>query len=115
MIFSVVNAVMLRALPFPDADRVMILWSTPANRPDGRAAANPGNCFDFVQKDTVFEHVGCFRPFIQGVFYEDGTNAEGAEELQGEGFSYGVLQTIGVQPFIGRWFTDKEDEETSER
>jgi putative ABC transport system permease protein len=115
MIFSVVNAVMLRALPFPAADRVVILWSTPPNRPEGRSAANPGNCFDLVEKDTVFEHVGCFRPFVEGVFYEDGTNAEGAEDMQGELFSYGVLQTIGVQPSIGRWFTDKEDEEASER
>jgi hypothetical protein len=84
LIFSLVNAVMFRDLPIPDPDRLVILWSVPPNRPDGRAPASPGNCFDLFEKNTIFEHVGCFRPFLEGLFYEDDPKAPAAENLRGE-------------------------------
>jgi putative ABC transport system permease protein len=114
MMFSLINAIMLRTLPYPDPDRLVILWFTPPKQPNGRVPAAPGNCFDLLENNTVFEDIGCFR-FAQGVFSEDETGAAGPENLRGEAFSYGVQQAIGVAPIVGRWFTAEDDKEGRER
>jgi hypothetical protein len=41
MIFSVVNAVLLRSLPFPDADGLVAVWFTPSTQPDRKTGTNP--------------------------------------------------------------------------
>jgi hypothetical protein len=57
-IFSVVNAVMLRPLPYKDPDRLVSLW---ANVPEhGRWRVTPANFLDWKNQNTVFEDVAAF-------------------------------------------------------
>jgi len=58
--FSIVNAVMLRPLPYQNPDRLVSLWT---NVPEhGRWPNTPGNFFDLKNQNTVFENMAAFRP-----------------------------------------------------
>src|SRR5688572_29404396 len=60
MIFSLVNQFLLQPLPYPDSDRMAIVWFQPPNAPNGRATATPENCMAIRSRQTVFKNVGCF-------------------------------------------------------
>jgi len=59
-IFSVVNAVMLRPLPFKDPERLVMVWET---RPDrGINTATPANFLDWREQNQVFEELAALAP-----------------------------------------------------
>ncbi len=105
-IFSVMNAVLLRPLPFHEAERLVIVSDTfrapGSESPD--VSVSPPN-FDALQHRTQsFERVGAF--------VNDGFNVTGAHEperVEGGRFSADVLPTFGVQPLLGRNFLPEED------
>lgn len=58
--FSIVNAVMLRPLPYQNPDRLVSLWT---NVPEhGRRPITPGNFVDWKNQNTVFENMAAFSP-----------------------------------------------------
>src|SRR3989442_14985283 len=64
-IFSVVNAVMLRPLPYKDPDRLVSLW---ANVPEhGRWRVTPANFLDWKKQNTVFEDMPTFGPWTMAL------------------------------------------------
>src|SRR5262245_41350647 len=57
-IFSVVNAVLIRPLPYKDPDRLVALWE---NVPEhGRWRAAPANFFDWKKQNTTFEDMSAY-------------------------------------------------------
>jgi putative ABC transport system permease protein len=116
IVFSLVNAILLKSLPYPDPDRLVTLWFTPPNRPDQRAAANSGVCLDLAERGhELFEHVGCYLG-VAGNFVDASEVAtEGPEWLNGEMLTYEVAQATGVRPQLGRWFTREEDHAEAEK
>src|ERR1700730_18620336 len=60
-IFSVVNAVLLRVLPYGDGDRLVIVWEN-NRRPDGKSenVINLGNFYDWKEQNRVFEDMAAF-------------------------------------------------------
>ena len=106
-IFSVVHAVLLRPLPFPDADRLTFVWHTPP--PDAfpgmtRFAVSPANFLDWQRQARSFERMGlmAFRPF-------NITGGGEPESLSGAGVTAGFFQTLGAQPLLGRTLRPDED------
>lgn len=102
-IFSVVNAVLLRPLPFPQADRIVFYMSTGPNGP-GFPAASPAKFAHFQQQTEVTELASAFNSFL--VNYTDGSFPE---QLRGGRVSADFFRLLGAQTMLGRTFSAEED------
>jgi putative ABC transport system permease protein len=61
-IFSVVNAVLLRALPFPEPEQLVRLSSVRMNFPNSRISVSYADFLDWQKETAIFAHVACFYP-----------------------------------------------------
>ncbi len=108
-IFSVVNGVLLRPLPFKEPDRLVRIWHTPpqASFPGiTRFTVSPANFLDWQNQNHVFEHVA-----IYGFRALTLTGADKAEQVVASPVSAGFFDTVGVKPMIGRALLPEEDEQ----
>src|SRR5439155_16554473 len=108
-IFSVVNAVVLRPLPFPDSSRIMRVWHTPPREQfSGRAtfSVSPANYLDWRAQNHVFEYMSIYaRPRVNL------TGGGGQPEaLDAALVSADFFNVLGVPPMRGRTFTAGDDE-----
>ena len=101
-IFSVVNAVLLRPLPYPDSERLVILRER-SPQLEGMSVAYP-NFIDWREQNGAFENIGVFR---RQNFNLTG-NGE-PERLVGSQVSADVFATLRVNAARGRVFTNDED------
>jgi putative ABC transport system permease protein len=103
-IFSVVNAVLLRPLPYPAADRLVQIWEI---RPDGddHNVVSRGNFLDWRDMAQSFEDLGGYSSG-----YGIGLTPSDGEPLRISGASAtpGVFRTLGVSPRLGRTFSAEE-------
>jgi predicted permease len=104
-IFSVVNAVLLRPLPYPGSDRLVQIWSTnpKANR-WGMWTAYP-RFEDWRRENTVFEEMATVRTWVLSI-----KGGDHPESLFGVLTSSQFLQLLRVQPMLGRGFLPEEDQ-----
>jgi putative ABC transport system permease protein len=104
-IFSVVNALLLRPLPYPDANRLVMVWQDMSSSGGpAKEYATPGNFLDWKTLGTMFERVtamGGWQPTLSG--------AGEPEPLLGEQVSHEYFSVLGVPPALGRAFTPRED------
>jgi putative ABC transport system permease protein len=115
VVFSLVNAVLLRSLPYADPDRMVQLWFTPPNRPDQNNVANAIICMDLPKKESFFSAAGCYIGVEGNVADPADAQTTGPEWLEGEMLTYHAVRTLGVQPLMGRWFTEAEDHGDADR
>ncbi len=105
MVFSVVNAVLLRSLPFGDPDRIALVWETRANTAQNVVG---GHEFpEWVRANRTFDGLS---PMI----YDEGVHLRGAGDpmaLLGVRVAAPFFQVMGVTPAIGRAFSADEDSE----
>lgn len=102
-IFSVIDAVLLRPLPYPHPERLVSFFEHQGNNPDERGGVAPANMADYNQNHvfTGIAHVGT-----------PGMNLTGAgtpERIFGVRAGYNFLGILGVQPALGRTFRPEED------
>jgi len=104
-IFSVVNAVLLRPMPFQDPERLVVVWET-SPRTKKNNVANPQNFADWRTRNRSFEAMAGYLPFQLSV----SITGEGApEEVPGNYITREFFPILGVQPAIGRNFLPEED------
>src|SRR6185295_11502143 len=103
-IFSVVNAVLLRPLPFPDSNSLMAVFETDTQRGQIRGSHSYPNFLDMRAQNTVFEHVACYH----GADYILTGRGEPAR-LQGLVATADLFSLLGVSPILGRTFLPDED------
>ncbi len=102
-IFSVVNAVMLRPLPYQSPERLVSLWeNVPVH---GKWRVTPANFLDWKKQNTSFAQLAAF-----GFSSMTLTGAGEPEQLQGTRASLGYFDVVGVQPMLGRSFLPEEHE-----
>ena len=106
-IFSVVNGVLLRPLPFQDADRVVQIWHVPPQTSFPgipKFVVSPANFLDWQSQNHVFERMAIYG-------YRDFTLTGGdkAEEVGASPVSAGFFETLGVKPLLGRGLAPDED------
>ncbi len=106
-IFTLMNTILLRSLPFPDADRLVTFFSIPPGHPDQPNGVSVPDLFAWKEQAHSFEAVGALTNSAVDFGAEE--NGAPAERVQGEYATPGLLQALGAQPFIGRLFTESED------
>ncbi|HYV06904.1 MAG TPA: ABC transporter permease [Blastocatellia bacterium] len=101
-IFSVINAVLLRPLPFPEADRLIVM--TEKDRNKNRLGAAYPNYVDWKTRAQSFEAMAGFRSQTFNL-----TGVDKAARLQGRTVNWNFFQVLGVQPALGRTFVEQDD------
>ena len=103
-IFSVVNAVLLRPLPYDDPSRLMVLKENKLPQfPE--FSVSPGNFLDWQKQNTTFEQIAA----VNGSAYNLLTESE-PERLIGARVTAGLFEVLGARPAQGRSFLDEEDQ-----
>ena len=100
-IFTIVNAVLLRPLPYPDSDRLAMLWET---NPRFKISVDTvpvthGNFMDWREQNNVFEHVSAM-----GVGRWNLTGSGEPERISGASVSANFFKLMGQEPGLGRGF-----------
>ena len=106
-IFSLVNGVLLRPPDFPHPERLVALtqWAPKLLKSYPALPVNIAIYYEWRKQMTSFESVGAARP---GVFNLTGSGQP--EQVRGATVSATILQVLGVQPPLGRVFTEQEDQ-----
>jgi putative ABC transport system permease protein len=104
-IFSLVDAVMLRPLPYPDPDRLVSIWEV-GQGSGARSVVAPANYVDYVQRARSFSALAAFQTAGKNLTGEGDPARLAAEEVTASYFS-----TLGVMPAIGRPFTPDENQD----
>jgi putative ABC transport system permease protein len=109
-IFSVVNSVMLRPLPYENPDRLVMVWEY--NRPRGRDrnVISPANFIDWREQNTVFEQMAAFVDFRTNL-----TGVEDPEELPVQAVTVNTFSMLGASPHLGRTFLPEDEKADGER
>ena len=98
-IFTVLHAVLLRPLPFPEPEELVKVWEAAPERPDPRTAFSVPDFDDWAARTKTLESLGLYSTTPGDmVVREDG----GAEELETAWVSSGFFPTLGTQPALGR-------------
>jgi len=102
-IFSVVNAILLRSLPYKDAQRLVVIWETEPSAPRGLFPATTPDFDDWRKQNKVFEGLAAATT--------DGATPTGVSEplqLDGWRVSPEIFPLLGIQPLLGRTFSVNE-------
>jgi putative ABC transport system permease protein len=113
-VFSMVDGILLRPLPFPNADHLVAietLETPPGTSPPNLAAAfavqtSYPDYFDWRRQSRLFESLGSYN-VIDRLFSK--TNGEDAEVLEGGRVSANFFLMLGVLPTLGRTFAAEEE------
>jgi putative ABC transport system permease protein len=100
--FSVVHAVLVRALPYPESERLVMLWEQDTEGLQSNARFL--TISDCRERAASFEGVAAVSVWTPTLVSDDG-----AERLHGESVSADFLRVMGVRPFLGRVFEPEED------
>ena len=104
-IFSVVNAVILRPLPYREADRLAMIWSEFPDRGWTNNIVYPGDYQDWKAQSRSFEDMAAFIDQGFNVTYP----TTPAEEVRGERVSANFFGLLGASAALGRTFAAEED------
>jgi len=103
-LFSVVNAVLLNPLPYPDASRLVVVWEQNASHGFFRNVVSAANFRDWKRQNHVFSDMAAL---FDGTFDLSGVGEP--VEVRGELVSGNFLAVLGVRPALGRGFTPEDD------
>src|SRR6185436_6057230 len=109
-VFSVINAVLLRPLPYRDADRVVTLWQNNIKAGTPRNDVSPANFIDWSEQNSSFEAVAGIEPFGFSLV-GDGEPERFSAWLVTSGF----FQVAGTDALLGRTFTDQDYQPGNDR
>jgi hypothetical protein len=102
-VFSVVDGVLLKPLPYPNPDRLVAVWHDAPGAPGLGAVSDglrmsPSMLVTYQDENRSFEHIGTWEPAVAYV-----TGLGEPEQVPAVWVSDGVLQALAVPPLLGRW------------
>jgi predicted permease len=103
-IFSVVNAVLIEPLPYPDSERLVSVGHVAPGLSSTELGMSPAQYFTYRDESRTFEHIGLWNAGGQSV-----TGVGEPEQARALWVTYGTLQALGVQPLLGRLFSEGDD------
>src|SRR5262249_17508819 len=107
-IFSVVDAVLLRPLPYPQPERLFMLWESSPHLGFEQERVTPADYVDWRGQNRVFEQMA-FWPAWPGSQDLNLIGPEGAERVQGVCVPSSFFDVLGTAPLLGRTFYPEED------
>ena len=103
-IFSMVNNLLLRSLPYQDPDRLVMVWEEASFAGFAKNTPSPGNYTEWKRQNTVFTDMAATRGNIANL------TADGPpEQVLGRLVTANFFDVLGVRPSLGRAFTAEED------
>jgi putative ABC transport system permease protein len=103
-IYSVIDGALLRALPYGEPDRVVMVWEDASYVGFPRNTPAPANYFDWKARNRVFTEIAATRGATANL------TADGPpEQVIGRRVTANFFAVLGVQPLLGRPFTEEED------
>ncbi len=105
-IFSVIDGVLIKPLPYPHAESLVGVWHTaPGITGIGdRLNCSPTMYFTYREENQSFQDFGIWQAGGASV-----TGIGDPEQVRALTVTYGLLQALGVQPVLGRWFSQADD------
>lgn len=103
-IFSVVNTVLLRPLPFRNPNRLVVVWENAAHLGFPKNTPSPANFLDWREQAKTFDGMAAFAPRSFNLI-----GVGEPERLDGRRVSANLFDLLGVRPIIGRSFVPEED------
>src|SRR4051812_969997 len=110
VIFTVVNVTILKKLPFPDPDRLVLVWETSDKNTDDLNIVSAPNYWDFSQQNHVFENIAILDSAGRGYNLGPAGDSREPEQVSGLRVSSTFFPVLGVHPFLGRNFLPEEEE-----
>ncbi len=107
-LFTIVRAVLLKPLPFRDSDKLVMVYEhfRANNGGDGFNVVSPADFRDWREQTHGFEDMAAWRYYG---FNLTGEHAELPEVVEAAGGSWNLFSVLGMQPALGRTFTEEED------
>jgi putative ABC transport system permease protein len=103
--FSVIDGILLRPLPFPQSERLVNVWETNAVRNLPKFPVASANYTDWRKQNQVFSALGSY----QGATFNLATTEGAPERYVGAICDRGFFDVLGVSPLLGRVFTQDEE------
>jgi predicted permease len=103
-IFSLVNAVLLRSLPYRDADRLVMVWEDASFANFPRNTPAPANFVDWRSQNQSFEGMAATTTRSLNL-----TGEGEPEKIEANGVTANFFSLLGVQPTLGRGFIPEDD------
>ena len=105
-IFGVIDSILIRPLPYPQAEALVSVWHTAPGLPGAPATlgCSPSMYFTYREENRTFEQFGVWRSSGASV-----TGIAEPELPRALFVTYGVLDAVGVKPLLGRWFSQADD------
>jgi len=104
-VFSLINALLLGSLPYPEPDRLVLLWESAADAPSRRMIVALPVYEDWRRETRSFESMGIWEYRTFNV-----ASDQEPEQVRGIRTTASVFTALGVPPAMGRVFSDEEDE-----
>lgn len=103
-VFSVVEGVLLKPLPYPHPESLVGVWHTAPGLNLDEVNMAPANYFIYREQNQVFEDIGIYQGDSVSV-----TGQGNPEQMQALDVTDGVLPILGLTPVLGRWFNRVDD------
>jgi putative ABC transport system permease protein len=100
-IYTVVNGVMLKPLPYQDGERVVLLLGGSLTDPEGRSSMNQTDLLKYQQRTQSFETLGWFR-----IHNFNLVGPGQPQHIIGVSVTAPLAKSLGVNPMLGQWFDD---------
>ncbi|HLK63786.1 MAG TPA: ABC transporter permease [Bryobacteraceae bacterium] len=108
-IFSVVNGVLIKPLPYPAADQLLsVSHFAPGMGFETPVGMSPSMLFTYREEGRVFQSIGGWSPDAATV-----TDLAEPQRVRALLITFGTLQALNVPPLTGRWLSQEEDTEGS--
>jgi putative ABC transport system permease protein len=104
-IFSAINALLLKPLPWPELDRVVAIWDKSPSRGYEHNEVTMANYLDWQAQSQSFEQLALYNWWNVNL-----SGGDVPERVQGFTVTANYLDTLGVKPIIGRNFSPEENQ-----
>jgi putative ABC transport system permease protein len=105
-IFGAVNPILFEPLPYPHADRLMMIWETRPDRP--RQNGTYGMYHGLAERSRTFESFAVLKNWQPSIARVD-EKLDRPDRLEGQRVTAGYFQVLGVSPMLGRDFQPSDD------